>query len=164
MKKKKDVSAYMTVEVSLLFPIILLVLLCVIYLSFYSYNKTIAFQNAGICALYGKNGFGSEGNKEKLVEKMYGVLEILNEGQYVASKHLKQHISVEKNQIKVCQEGNVNIPLLNPDLMSELNFSEEVNVSQNKAVFYIRQLRKVKKNEVGNNFRRRKSISDNPPF
>ena len=95
---------------------------------------------------------------------MYGVLEILNEGQYVASKHLKQHISVEKNQIKVCQEGNVNIPLLNPDLMSELNFSEEVNVSQNKAVFYIRQLRKVKKNEVGNNFRRRKSISDNPPF
>lgn len=145
MKKKKDVSAYMTVEVSLLFPIILMVLLCVIYLSFYSYNKTLAFQNAGICALYGKNGFGSKGNKEELVEKMYSVLETLNEGQYVASKCLKQHISVEKNQIKVCQDGNVNIPLLNPEIMSELNFSEEVKISENKAIFYIRQLRKVTK-------------------
>lgn len=145
MKKKKEISAYMTLEVSLLFPIIFMVLLCVIYLSFYSYNKTLAFQNAGICALYGKNGFGSEGDKEELVERMYSVLETLNEGQYVASKRLKQHISVEKNQIKVCQDGNVNLPLLSPDIMSELNFSEEVKVSQNKAVFYIRQLRKVKK-------------------
>ena len=145
MKKGKDISAYMTVEVSLLFPIIPLVLLCVIYLSFYSYNKTIAFQNAGICALYGKNGFGSEGNKEKLVEKMYGVLEILNEGQYVASKNLKQHISVEKNQIIVRQKGNVNAPLLSQEIMSELSFSEEVKISENKAILYIRQLRKVKK-------------------
>ena len=63
MKKEKDISAYMTVEVSLLFPIIVMVILCVIYLAFYSYNKTLAFQNAGICALYGKNAVTRRGKE-----------------------------------------------------------------------------------------------------
>ena len=101
MKKKRDVSAYMTVEVSLLFPIILMVILCVIYLSFYSYNKTLAFQNAGICALYGKNGFDTKEDKEELVEKMYSILETLNEGQYIAPRYLKQSVYLKNNQIIV---------------------------------------------------------------
>ena len=35
---------------------------------FYSYNKTLAFQNAGICALYGKNGFSINEEQEEKVE------------------------------------------------------------------------------------------------
>lgn len=143
--KKKDLSAYMTVEVSLLFPFILVVLLCVIYLIFYSYNKTLAFQNAGICALYGKTEFGTKVDKEESVERMYHILEMLNEGQYIAPANLKQRVSTEKNKIIVCQEGSVNIPLLNSEIISKLDFSERVKVGVQKNVLYIRQLRKVKK-------------------
>lgn len=153
MKRKGDISAYMTVEVSMLFPIILMVLLCVIYLSFYSYNKTLAFQNAGICALYGKNGFSINEEQEEKVERMYHILETLNEGQYIAPNQLKQRVSIKNNKIIVCQQGNVNTPLLSQGIMLNLNFSEEVKVNGNKAVFYIRQLRKVKKNEIRNSFR-----------
>ena len=145
MKRKGDISAYMTVEVSMLFPIILMVLLCVIYLSFYSYNKTLAFQNAGICALYVKNGFSINEEQEEKVERMYHILETLNEGQYIAPNQLKQRVSIKNNKIIVCQQGNVNTPLLSQGIMLNLNFSEEVKVNGNKAVFYIRQLRKVKK-------------------
>lgn len=147
MRNKEDVSAYMTVEVSLLFPLIIMVLICVLYLSFYSYDKTIAFQNAGICALYGKYGLGVMEDKNEWVEKMYWVLQILNKGQYIAPINMKQQVSIENNHTVINQEGNVNIPLLNQEFMSKLNFIEGVKLVQQKRVFFIRQVRKVKKNE-----------------
>lgn len=147
MRNKEDVSAYMTVEVSLLFPLIIMVLVCVLYLSFYSYDKTIAFQNAGICALYGKNGLGVVEDKNEWVEKMYWVLQILNKGQYIAPTNMKQQVSIKNNHIMISQEGNVNIPLLNQEFMSKLDFIEGVKLVPQKRVFFIRQVRKVKKNE-----------------
>ena len=147
MRNKEDVSAYMTVEVSLLFPLIIMVLVCVLYLSFYSYDKTIAFQNAGICALYGKNGLGVVEDKNEWVEKMYWVLQILNKGQYIAPTNMKQQVSIKNNHIMISQEGNVNIPLLNQEFMSKLDFIEGAKLVPQKRVFFIRQVRKVKKNE-----------------
>ena len=105
----------------------------------------MSFQNAGICALYGKNGFDTKMDNEETVERMYHILETLNEGQYIAPTNLKQRVSIEKNQIIVGQEGNANIPLLNQEIISELDFSEEVKVGSQKNIFYIRQLRKAKK-------------------
>ena len=124
-----------------------MVLVCVLYLSFYSYDKTIAFQNAGICALYGKNGLGVVEDKNEWVEKMYWVLQILNKGQYIAPTNMKQQVSIKNNHIMISQEGNVNIPLLNQEFMSKLDFIEGVKLVPQKRVFFIRQVRKVKKNE-----------------
>ena len=147
MKKRKDISAYMTVEVSLLIPIIVMVILCVIYLAFYSYNKALAFQNAGICALYGKNGLEETEDKE-WVEKMYRVLQLINKGQFMAASNLKQQVSIENSHIVISQEGNVKIPIFNQEIMSKLSFSEKVRVSEQNGVFLIRQIRKVKNNEL----------------
>lgn len=147
MKKEKDISAYMTVEVSLLFPIIVMVILCVIYLAFYSYNKTLAFQNAGICALYGKNGLEEVEDKE-WVERMYRVLQLVNKGQFMGISNLKQRVSIENSRIVILQEGNVNIPMLNQEIMSKLSFSEKVKISEHSGVFFIRQIRKVKNDEL----------------
>ena len=148
MKREKDISAYMTVEVSLLFPIIIVLIMCVIYLAFYSYNKAMAFQNAGISALYGKNGLGEVEDKEEWVEKMYRVLELINQGQFMAASNSKQQVSIENSHIVIVQEGNVNIPLLNKEFMSKLGFSEKVRVNRKNGVFFIRQVRKVKNNEL----------------
>ena len=147
MKKRRDVSAYMTVEVSLLFSIVFMILLCVIYLAFYSYNKTLAFQNAGICALYGKNGLEETEDKE-WVEKMYRVLQLINKGQFMAASNLKQQVSIENSHIVISQEGNVKIPIFNQEIMSKLSFSEKVKVSEQSGVFFIRQVRKVENNEL----------------
>ena len=147
MKKEKDISAYMTVEVSLLFPIIVMVILCVIYLAFYSYNKTLAFQNAGICALYGKYGLEEVEDKE-WVERMYRVLQLINKGQFMGISNLKQRVSIENSRIVILQEGNVNIPMLNQEIISKLSFSEKVKISEHSGVFFIRQIRKVKNDEL----------------
>ena len=83
MRKKEFISAYMTLEISLLFPMILTVLVCVIYLFFYSYNQTVAFQNAAISALYGKGFAYTDTESSVLTQKMYDVLERLNKNQYL---------------------------------------------------------------------------------
>ena len=80
-KKEKEVAAYMTLEISLLFPLILSVILCIIYFLFYSYNSTVAFQNAAIGALYGKYFSHENEDKDVQVNQMYQVLELLNEEQ-----------------------------------------------------------------------------------
>lgn len=148
MKKDKRISAYMTVEVSLLFPLIITVIMCVLYLTFYSYNRTIAFQDGAICALYGKNFSYTKMEEAGQVERMYLVLERLNKDQYLLLNNVKQKVNIVGNYISVYQEGNVNIPLLSPEIMSKLSFSESIKVEKKRAVFHIRQIRKVKNDEL----------------
>lgn len=144
-KKEKFVSAYMTLELSLLFPIILTVLICVIYIFFYSYNQTVAFQNAAISALYGKGFAYTDTESSVLTQKMYDVLERLNKNQYLSMRSLKQTAEINKNDIKVLQTGDMVMPLLHEEIISKFHFEEKVVLDLQDSVFYIRQVRKVKK-------------------
>lgn len=141
----------MTLEVSLLFPMILLILIILLYLIFYSYNKTIAFQNASITALYGKCFSYTEIEKEVLVDNMYCVLRNINENQYVALDTLEQEVGIENGKIKIIQSGDMIMPLFNEEINSNLSFIENVIVDELDAVFYIRQIRKVNLDDDGNN-------------
>lgn len=147
MRKKEFISAYMTLEISLLFPMILTVLICVIYLFFYSYNQTVAFQNAAISALYGKGFAYTDTESSVLTQKMYDVLERLNKNQYLSMKSLKQTVEINKNDIKVLQTGDMVMPLLHDEIVSKFHFEEAVVLDLPNNVFYIRQIRKVKKDE-----------------
>ena len=146
-KKEKFVSAYMTLELSLLFPVILTVLICVIYLFFFSYNQTVAFQNAAISALYGKGFAYTDTESSVLTQKMYDVLERLNKNQYLSMRSLKQTVEINKNDIKVLQTGDMVMPLLHDEIVSKFHFEEAVVLDLPNNVFYIRQIRKVKKDE-----------------
>lgn len=146
-RKKKQVFAYMTVEVSLLFPIIITILVCILYLVFYSYNQTIAFQNGAIAALYGKSFSYTEDENTRLADRTYTVLQKLNQNQYMAVNSFKQTVSIENNNIKITQNGNVKMPLFNENIMSRMDFTETNVVDIQNKVFYMRQIRKVKKNE-----------------
>ena len=150
-KKEKVVSAYMTLELSLLFSMILTVLICVIYLFFYSYNQTVAFQNAAISALYGKGFAYTDTESSVLTQKMYDVLGRLNKNQYLSMKSLRQTVEINKNDIKVSQTGDMVMPLLHNEIISKFCFEEKVVLDLQDSVFYIRQVRKVKKDGNRNN-------------
>ena len=112
------ISAYMTVEVSLLFPIIIMLLLCLFHLVFYSYNRTVAHQNASIATLYGKSyEYAAESNRE-LTDIVYGVLTRVNEDQYLAVHKFKQSVKMEQEKIIITQKGTVSIPLVGTDIFS----------------------------------------------
>lgn len=149
-KNRKMISAYMTVEVSLLFPIIIMLLLCLFYLVFYSYNRTVAHQNASIATLYGKSyEYAAESNRE-LTDIVYGVLTRVNEDQYLAVHKFKQSVKMEQEKIIITQKGTVSIPLVGTDIFSNLDFSEKITLKVSNPIFSIRQIRKVKKNINGN--------------
>ena len=108
-KNRKMISAYMTVEVSLLFPIIIMLLLCLFYLVFYSHNRTVAHQNASIATLYGKSyEYAAESNRE-LTDIVYGVLTRVNEDQYLAVHKFKQSVKMEQEKIIITQVRNLPI-------------------------------------------------------
>ena len=66
IKKNKGLSAYMTVEASLLFPMIVFMLVIILYLILFKYNEVTVFQNAAIAALYGKDFSYTDEKKEEL--------------------------------------------------------------------------------------------------
>lgn len=142
--REQFLSAYMTLEISLLFPIIIMVLVCSIYLCFFSYDQTIAFQNAAISAQYGKGLSYFDLDNTVIIENTYNVLEELNTNQYISLEIIKQKVEVEKNTIRVAQGGNMKIPFLSKETFSRLILKEEVILEFQNSTFYIRQIRKVK--------------------
>ena len=142
--REQFLSAYMTLEISLLFPIIIMVLVCSIYLCFFSYDQTIAFQNAAISAQYGKGLSYFDLDNTVIIENTYNVLEELNTNQYISLEIIKQKVEVEKNTIRVAQGGNMKIPFLSKETISRLILKEEVILDFQNSTFYIRQIRKVK--------------------
>lgn len=144
MEERKELPAYMTLEVSLLFPIIVLLLVSLVYFVFYKYNEVTAFQNASIVALYGKGFTYEDEEKEELTRRIYGVLEKLNDDQYIAISSLEQKVEFVSGDIIISQDGNMIIPFLSQEMVKELFISEKVTVDTQNSTFYIRQMRKVR--------------------
>ncbi len=142
--KKKNFKAYMTLEVSLLFPIIFTVLLCTIYLTFYSYNRTIAYQNLLIAGMYAQNSANTETIDVAFKGRTYRLLENLNKNQYLALDNLKQVVCVEGKELKQEHQGTMTIPFLTKDIQNKLDFYESVTLDIQNNIFYIRQIRKLK--------------------
>lgn len=144
-KNKQRFSAYMTVEVSLLFPLILILLVCIMYLIFLKYDQVTAFQNGIIAVLYGKSY--SDKEEEDIVTAVYESLNRLNEEQYLALDSLKLKTDMENNKIQAVQSGVMNIPGLPAQMSGKMEFNEKAVVNRNNYVFYIRQIRKVKQTD-----------------
>lgn len=144
MRKKKELSAYMTTEVSLLFPVILLLLVIILYLIFFKYNQVIIFQNAFITALYGTDCAYEDEKKEDLVGRMYEVLKKINSNQYLAISSLEQKVIIEKNNINVIQNTSMKIPFFSEEISNEMIISEKAVVEIKNYIFYMRQIRKVR--------------------
>ncbi len=145
---KRKINAYMTVEAACLFPIILIVLMFMMYMIFFYYDRTLVFQNGAIALLYGKSfSYSDTLDSEVIASDMNEQLKYLNEGQLLALESLNQEITIQGNQMHILQQGTMKIPFWNCEQNSFLNFKEVISVKKNRSVFYIRQIRKVRLNE-----------------
>lgn len=147
IKKNKGLSAYMTVEASLLFPMVVFMLVIILYLILFKYNEVTVFQNAAIAALYGKDFSYTDEKKEELTQRIYGILEKLNDNQFLAISALEKEVKLESNDIIICQSGSMEIPFFSGEMENELSLSEKVIVDTKNYIFYIRQMRKVREND-----------------
>lgn len=143
-QKKKDLDGSYTVEMALLFPVILGVLLFSLGLTFYLYDLCILDIGANLAAMEGqKFADMSEKNIERKVRRL-AEEEVKNS--LIAMEHLTVSVQVKKDKISVAYNGEYSFPIINLFLggssKKEAVSIQAESVIQN-AVEWIQTVRKV---------------------
>ena len=140
---KKERSAYLTMEASLVIPIILGGIIFILYIGFYLYNFAIINQVAYIAALRGSQMKQASSSQVKnYVEEQ--VDELLSH-QILAREDIEKEVNVSAGKIKVKIYTSMN-PLfakLMPLQEENWEISGEAQVSRVKPIEIIRGVRKI---------------------
>ena len=140
---KKETSAYMTVEASLVIPLIFGGIIFVLYIGFYLYNFVTVRQVAYIAALRGSQmKEASSSEIENFVEKQVDELLL---GQILAKESIKKEVEVFTGSIKVKIYTSVKIPFAGLLSITD-NFWEirgESRVNRTEPIEIIRGVRKI---------------------
>ena len=140
---KKEKTAYMTVEASLVIPIILGGIVFVIYVGSYLYNIATIKQTAYISALRGNQLRNvSSYEIEKYVERE--VDEMLSH-QILFGSNIKKEVKVSQGNIKVKIYVDLNLPFVEFKNMEEIlgKIVWECGVKRTNPLEIIRDVRKV---------------------
>ncbi|MCM1184938.1 MAG: hypothetical protein NC251_00770 [Lachnoclostridium sp.] len=108
MKNTKKVEAYFTVEAALILPMALGVIVLIMYLWFFQYNRCLLEQDAGILALRG--AVTEAADNQKRVALLTEQAEQLDRDKYVAWEDAKTSITVKQGKIQVKKEGMLRFP------------------------------------------------------
>ena len=132
-----ECEGYMTVEASVIMPIVLIVCCFIIYTGFYQYDRCVSEQDAYRAALRGADLYGAD--KEEKYRAVVKTLEELAADHYAAA-HCSYEVSV-KDKMYVKMKGTVRIPLrglarmVGTDLW---DIEKEVESRMTDPVFFIR--------------------------
>lgn len=148
-KKKKSgargsTGAYFTVEAALLFPFVIAVIVLVIYLWLYQYDRCLMEQDAGILALRGSTCGISD--KEELMQWLEGEKQKIEEDKYLNWTTENMEMKLEKDILKVKSTGQLNYPFGNISFWSGGNSWKTEVTYKNKLVrpvLFVRTCRKL---------------------
>ena len=134
-----------TIEMSILMPMLVVILLLLIYMSFYLYDRTMMYCNAYVAALYGVED-PDESNEESY-EKVKARIEELLQGQTIAMTETGMDIQVDYQGIRIDFCGNVDVPIAGETIFwgewNRFDVCGAVSVQRHKPVTFIRQCRKI---------------------
>lgn len=145
---KEEKSAYMTVEASLIVPMILGGIVFVLYMGFYLYNFATMKQTAYIAALRGSQMKKVSSEEiETYVEKQ--VDEMLF-GQLLAKQNIKKDVKVSMGNINVKIYTDVKIPFAGDLSFKETGWKIEAESRVNKInpIEIIRGVRKINGRQI----------------
>lgn len=135
-------NGYFTVEAAMVFPIAFAVVLFVLYLLFFQYNRCIMEQDAGIIALQGAS-VSAENNEER-IRLIRQAADELDMEKYVAWNDEEMELYLERGIVRVCDSGGVDVPFVLPGVKT--NFWKSETEFRNyifSPVSFIRNCRKV---------------------
>lgn len=116
---KNKIGAYFTVEASFVFPIALSVVLLVIYLLFYEYDRCLMEQDIGALSVYGAT-VQAEDNEMRM--RLLAIRkDAIYDEKYIAWENGEVSMRLEKGSIQVERTGSLRFPF------SGLNFWNSSN-------------------------------------
>ena len=144
-EKKWDVEGSYTVEMALLFPLILGVLLFSLGLTFYLYDLCVLDINANLVALEGqKFAYMSEKNRERKIKERAGEVK----DSLIAIEKFSVSVQAKGDKISIAYSGEYTFPIVNLFLSGnrkkEAVSIQAESVMQN-AVEWIQTVRKVER-------------------
>lgn len=99
---KKEVSAYMTVEATLIVPFVMYISIFLLYLGFFQYDRCLLRQDAYRAALYGSSIYRTDNGE--VYNAAFDRAKQLTEGKYIGADC---SITVKvQNQVEVTLTGN----------------------------------------------------------
>ena len=107
----KNVAGYFTVEAALLLPFVFMIIVFMIFLSFYCYDRCVLEQCAYAAALRGSSNRFT--NTQEAYEEAAGAAEDLITGRLFAVKECKASVRVSALTVTVSYECEVNMPIGN---------------------------------------------------
>ncbi len=134
-----------TVELSILMPMICVLVILLMYMGFYLYDRTVLYADAYLAALHGVENPLID--NEAAYEKTRALLAEQMEGQLIALPEPETDICVTYDGVEVSFVGNVEVPII-----EEQSFFTEwrvfaiegtVSASRHRPVTFIRQCRKL---------------------
>ncbi len=104
----KKTDAYLTVEAVLVLPVVLAVVVLVIYLWFFQYDRCLMEQNMGKLALRGCSLQVTD--KKELAQTLYRQSEQIDPESYLAWDAAHAEITLKGNQVNIRQEAFLKFP------------------------------------------------------
>lgn len=104
----KKVNAYFTVEAALVLPVALGVIVLIIYLWFFQYDRCLMEQDAGILALRGAI-LEADDNQER-VQLLEWEARQINKEKYVAWEEKKEDFIIKEGKLQVSKAGEIRFP------------------------------------------------------
>lgn len=119
-------KGYFTVEAAMVFPVAFAIVILVMYLMFFQYNRCLMEQDAGIIALYGA-AVTAESNEERIAQVRRKMAE-MDEEKYIAWAGDEVKLKLEKGKMVVAVEGGTVIPFVKSQggVLTETTFQNSV--------------------------------------
>lgn len=145
---KKTKKAYMTIEATLIFPMILGGIIFTIYLGFYLYNACVINQISYIAALRGSQL--TEGSSKEIRLYVEEQLQQLMKEKLLGKGEIKQGVVVDFSEIKVKVELKMTVPVMEeiPFVEQLWKIKSEAKASRVNPVAIIRGVRKINESQI----------------
>lgn len=145
---KNTKKAYITIEASMVFPLVLGGIIFIIYLGFYLYNASVIKQVSYIAALRGSQL--RERSSEQIKTYIEEQLQQLSEEKLLTGREIKQEIAVSFYEIKVKVKMDMTPWFLRgvPYMDKIWEIKKEAKVSRINPVDIIRGVRKINESKI----------------
>ena len=143
----RGASGSATVEMSILMPMLCVLILMLLYLGFYLYDRTVLYGDAYLAAYYG--ACHADVSNEEAYRIAEDKMQEQTEKQLIAMDRLETEITVTYDEVTVAYEGTIKLPIANQnpffDKWNQFEIKGQGSVARHKPVTFIRQCRKLER-------------------
>lgn len=139
----KDARGSATIEAAVLMPMIAVIMILLIYLALYLYDRTVLYGDAYLAALRASEL--SEERSEEVYAKADAWFTALKEGQLIALPEVSRELTVDAEGVRILYSGEVVVPIMAGSTVFEqwesFCLSGDAYAARHRPVTFIRRCR-----------------------